>query len=53
MGLSVAVCVALGVVLGILGDSWLHTSPIMLFVGLLGGLLAATWMVIVQVRRFL
>ena len=53
MGLSAAVCVALGVVLGILADAWLGTSPILLFVGLVFGLVTATWLVIVRVRRFL
>ena len=35
MGMSVAGCVAVGVILGIWADSTLHTAPILLFVGLL------------------
>lgn len=53
MGLTVAIVVALGVVLGVLADGWLHTAPLFLFVGLLAGCGLATWLVIVQVRRAL
>ena len=53
MGMSVAGCVAVGVVLGIWADSTLHTAPLLLFVGLLLGCLAAGASVVSQIRRFL
>jgi F0F1-type ATP synthase assembly protein I len=53
MGLSAAVCVALGVWLGIWGDSTWHTSPALLVVGLVLGLAAATSMVVTQIRKYL
>jgi len=53
MGLTVAIVVALGVVLGVLADGWLHTAPLFLFVGLVAGCGLATWLVVVQVRRSL
>ena len=53
MGLSAAVCVALGVWLGIWADSAWHTSPALLVVGLLLGLGAATSLVVMQIRKYL
>ena len=53
MGMSVAGCVAVGVVLGIVGDNEWHTSPLLLVVGLILGLVAAVGSVVAQVRRFL
>ena len=53
MGATVAGCVAAGVVLGILVDDWLHTSPAFLVVGLVLGVVAAVATVTTQVRRFL
>jgi F0F1-type ATP synthase assembly protein I len=53
MGTTVAACVAVGVVLGILVDGRLHTSPAFLLVGLMLGLGAAVATVVAQVRRFL
>jgi F0F1-type ATP synthase assembly protein I len=53
MGLAAAVCVGVGVVLGVWGDSTWHTSPLLLIVGLVLGLGAATWSVVSQIRRFL
>lgn len=53
MGMTVASCVAAGVVLGIWLDSLLHCSPLLLFVGLLLGIGAAAASVISQIRRFL
>jgi F0F1-type ATP synthase assembly protein I len=53
MGLTVAVCVGVGVVAGIWADSVLGTSPLLLFVGLLLGCAVATASVISQIRRFL
>jgi len=53
MGMSVAGCVAVGVVMGIWADSTLHTAPLLLFVGLLLGCLAAGASVVSQIRRFL
>jgi F0F1-type ATP synthase assembly protein I len=53
MGLSAAVCVAIGVWLGLWGDRTWHTAPVLLVVGLLLGLGAATSMVVVQIRKYL
>jgi F0F1-type ATP synthase assembly protein I len=53
MGLSIAGCVAVGVVLGILVDRWLHTSPAFLVVGLVLGVGAAVSAVRAQVRTYL
>jgi F0F1-type ATP synthase assembly protein I len=53
MGLSSAVCVAAGVVLGIWADSAWHSSPALLVVGLLAGLGLATFFVVGQVRKYL
>ena len=53
MGLSAAVCVAVGVVLGVVVDDRLHSSPAFLVVGLVLGLAAAVGTVVGQVRRFL
>ena len=53
MGLSAATCVAVGVVLGIVGDDQFHTSPALLVVGLIVGVAAAVMLVAAQVRRYL
>lgn len=53
MGTTIAGCVALGVVIGILGDDRFHTGPILLLVGLVLGILAAVGSVISQIRRYL
>ena len=53
MGTTVAVCVAAGVVLGIVVDDRLHTSPAFLVVGLVLGVAAAVGTVVAQVRRYL
>jgi F0F1-type ATP synthase assembly protein I len=53
MGLSAAVCVAIGVGLGLWADSTWHTAPALLVVGLLLGLGAATLMVVAQIRKYL
>jgi F0F1-type ATP synthase assembly protein I len=53
MGTSVAGCVAVGVVLGIFGDDRLHTSPLLLVIGLVVGVGAAIGSVLAQVRRYL
>jgi len=53
MGTSAAGCVAVGVVLGIVGDAQLHTSPLLLVIGLVIGLSAAVGSVVTQVRRYL
>jgi F0F1-type ATP synthase assembly protein I len=53
MGLSAAVCVGAGVVLGIWADNSWHTAPAMLVVGLLLGLAAATLLVVGQIRKYL
>jgi F0F1-type ATP synthase assembly protein I len=53
MGLSAAICVAAGVVLGLWADSHWHTSPALLVVGLLLGLALGTFFVIGQIRKYL
>lgn len=53
MGLSAAVCVGIGVVLGLWGDSAWHTSPALLLVGLAVGLGIAVAVVITQIREYL
>jgi hypothetical protein len=53
MGSTVAGCVAVGVVLGIVVDDRLHSSPAFLVVGLVLGVVAAVVTVTTQVRRFL
>ena len=53
MGLSAAVCVGAGVVLGIWADDSWHTAPALLVVGLLLGLAAATLLVVGQIRKYL
>ena len=53
MGMTVASCVAAGVLLGIWADSAWGTSPLMLFVGLLIGIGAGGASVVSQIRRFL
>jgi F0F1-type ATP synthase assembly protein I len=53
MGLSAAACVAIGVGLGLWADSAWHTAPALLLVGLLAGLVVATFMVVGQIRKYL
>jgi len=53
MGMTAAVLVAAGLLLGIWLDSVLGTSPLLLFVGLLLGCGAAVATLVTQVRRFL
>ena len=53
MGLSAAICVGLGVVLGLWLDSVFHTAPALLLVGLLLGLVTAAMSVIKQIRTYL
>ena len=53
MGLSAAVCVAIGVGLGLWADSAWHTAPALLLVGLLAGLVAAAFLVVGQIRKYL
>jgi F0F1-type ATP synthase assembly protein I len=53
MGLSAAICVGVGVVLGIWADDTWHTAPALLVVGLLLGLAGATFFVVAQIRKYL
>jgi F0F1-type ATP synthase assembly protein I len=53
MGFSAAVCVGIGVVLGLWLDSVFHTAPALLLVGLLLGLVTAAMSVITQIRTYL
>lgn len=51
--MTIAGCVGTGVVLGLVGDRYLHTSPILLVVGLVVGVVAAVGSVVAQVKRYL
>lgn len=53
MGLSAAICVGVGLLLGLWLDSALHTAPAFLLVGLALGLAVAALSVIKQIRTFL
>ena len=53
MGISSAVIVALGVVVGILADGAFHTSPLFLFVGIVLGCALAVISAVTQVKRFM
>jgi F0F1-type ATP synthase assembly protein I len=53
MGLAAAICVGLGVGLGLWVDSLLHTGPAFLLLGLALGLAAAALSVIKQIRTYL
>jgi len=53
MGTTIAVCVAVGVLLGIWADRAWGGSPIWLIIGLVLGAVAAVASVVQQVRRFL
>ncbi len=53
MGLSAAVCVGIGVGLGLWVDSVLHTAQAFLLVGLALGVAAAALSVIKQIRTYL
>jgi hypothetical protein len=53
MGMSAAGCVAVGIVLGLLGDGAWHTAPLFFLIGLVLGLAAAAASVVAQIRRFL
>jgi ATP synthase protein I len=53
MGLTAAICVGLGVVLGLWLDSVFHTAPALLLVGLLLGLVTAAMSVVSQIRTYL
>jgi F0F1-type ATP synthase assembly protein I len=53
MGLAAAICVGIGVVLGILVDDALHTAPAFLLVGLALGLATAAISVVKQIRTYL
>ena len=53
MGLAAAVCVGIGIVLGLWVDSLLHTGPAFLLVGLGLGLAVAAFSVVKQIRTYL
>jgi F0F1-type ATP synthase assembly protein I len=51
MGLTFAVLVAAGLLLGLWADSALHTSPLFLFLGLIAGCGVAAITLVSLVRR--
>jgi F0F1-type ATP synthase assembly protein I len=53
LGTSVAACVAVGVVLGIVGDDYFHTSPMLMVVGLVLGVASAVFATVAQIKRYL
>jgi F0F1-type ATP synthase assembly protein I len=53
MGLSAAVCVGLGLFVGVLVDDALHTAPVFLLIGLALGLAVAALSIIKQIRSYL
>jgi hypothetical protein len=53
MGLTLAACVTIGLLLGLWADASWGTSPVMLFVGLVVGCGAAGASVVAQIRRYL
>jgi F0F1-type ATP synthase assembly protein I len=53
MGVSIALCIALGLLLGVWLDSVTHLSPLFTFVGLLAGIALAVAMAYVQIKKFL
>jgi F0F1-type ATP synthase assembly protein I len=53
MGLSAAVCVGIGVFLGVWADGAWHTSPLCLLIGLALGLVAAVSLIVTQIREYL
>jgi F0F1-type ATP synthase assembly protein I len=53
MGLSAAVCVAIGVFLGVWLDGRFHTAPAFLLIGLALGLATAAVSIIKQIRTYL
>jgi F0F1-type ATP synthase assembly protein I len=53
MGLSAAICVGIGIGLGILVDDALGTAPAFLLVGLALGVAVAALSVVKQIRTYL
>jgi F0F1-type ATP synthase assembly protein I len=53
MGIGAAVTIGIGLVAGLLLDSWLHTSPALTFVGLALGIAGAVVLTVRLVRRSL
>jgi hypothetical protein len=53
MGVSIALCIAIGLVVGVWLDSVTHLSPLFSLVGLLVGVLFAVATAYVQIKKFL
>ena len=53
MGTTIATCIAVGVVLGLLADHAWGTAPAGLLIGIVLGTVAAVMSVVKQVRHFL
>jgi hypothetical protein len=53
MGVSIALCIAVGLILGVWLDSVTHLSPWFSLVGLLLGVVFAVVTAYVQIRKFL
>jgi F0F1-type ATP synthase assembly protein I len=52
MGLSIAVAMIVPLVLGVLVDGFLHTSPFGVLVGLVVGITASCYTAVVQLRPY-
>ena len=53
MGVSIALCIAVGLVVGVWLDSVTHRSPLFSLVGLLVGIVFAVVTAYVQIKKFL
>jgi F0F1-type ATP synthase assembly protein I len=53
MGVASALALGVGLGVGLLLDNWLHTTPVLTFVGLALGVLAAIVLTVRQVRKSL
>ncbi len=52
MGISIAVAMIVPLVLGVLVDSFLHTSPFGVLIGLVAGITASCYTAVVQLRPY-
>ena len=53
LGLSIALCVAGGVLLGLYVDDKAHTSPVFALIGLLVGVVFAVWLAYTEIKRMM
>jgi F0F1-type ATP synthase assembly protein I len=53
LGISIAICVAGGVLLGLYVDEKAHTSPVFVLIGLLLGVVCGVGLAYVEIKRLL